>query len=39
MEDPGLDERIILIQILRKWEGRDCTGLICIRIGTGGRHL
>ena len=34
----GIDGRIILRCILRKWEGGAWTGLIWLRIGTGGRH-
>jgi hypothetical protein len=30
LEDPGVDERIILRWILRKWD---------VRIGTGAEHL
>jgi hypothetical protein len=36
LEDPGLDERIILKWIF-KWDGRAWTGLIWLRIGTGNR--
>jgi len=40
LEDPGIDERIILRWIFRKWnEGGAWTGLIWRGIGTGGRHL
>jgi len=38
-EDPGIDGRIILIWIFRKWYGEARTGLIWLRIGTGGRLL
>jgi hypothetical protein len=37
-EDLGVDGRIILRWILRKFEGA-WTGLIWLRIGTGGGHL
>jgi hypothetical protein len=37
-EDPGLDGRIILKRIFRKWNGAR-TGLIWLRIGTGVGHL
>jgi len=35
VEDPGLDGRIILRLILRKWDGRGCTriGSIWLRMG------
>jgi hypothetical protein len=39
MEDPGLDGRIILRWIFRKWDVGIWTGLIWLRIGTGGGHL
>jgi hypothetical protein len=39
MEDPGVDGRIIIRRIFRKWKGRAWTGLIWLRLGTGGRHL
>jgi len=35
-EDPGLDEIIILRWIFRKWEERAWTGLVSLRLGTGG---
>jgi hypothetical protein len=36
-EDPGVDWNLILIWIIRKWNvGGACTGLIWLRIGTGG---
>ena len=38
-EDAGLDERIILRWIFRKWDVGLWTGLIWLRIGTGGGHL
>jgi hypothetical protein len=37
--DPDIDGRIILICILRKWEGIAGTGWSWLRIGTGGGHL
>jgi len=37
--DPGVDERIILRRIFRKWDVGVWTGSIWLRIGTGGRHL
>jgi len=38
-EDPGLDGRIILRWIFRKWDQTARTGSIWLRIGTGGGHL
>ena len=37
--DPGVDGRIILIWIFRKWDVAVWTGSNCLRIGTGGGHL
>jgi len=37
--DPGVDGRIILRWILRKWDVGVWTGLSWLRIGTGGGHL
>ena len=39
LEDPGIDERIILGWIFRKWGVRAWTGSMWLRIGTGGGHL
>jgi hypothetical protein len=39
LEDPGLDGRIILRYIFRKWDGGAWTGLIWLRIGMGGGFL
>jgi len=39
LEDPGVDERIILKWTLRKWDGVTWTVLIWLKIGTGGGHL
>jgi hypothetical protein len=37
--DPGVDRRIILRWIFRKWDVGIWTGLSCFKIGTGGGHL
>ena len=37
--DPGIDGRIILGWIFRKWNVGLRTGSRWLRIGTGGRHL
>jgi hypothetical protein len=36
LEDLGVDGRITLILIFKKWEGRGGTGFIWLRIWTGG---
>jgi len=38
-EDPGVDGKIILSWISRKWDMGVWTGLSWLRIGTGGGHL
>jgi len=37
--DPGVDGRIMLRRIFRKWDVGVLTGLIWLRIGTGGGYL
>ena len=37
--DPGVDGRIILRSIFRKWDVGVWTGSSWLRIGTGGGHL
>jgi hypothetical protein len=37
--DPGVDGRIILRWIFRKWDVEVWTGSSWLRIGTGDRHL
>jgi hypothetical protein len=39
VEDPGVEGRIILSWIFRKWDVRAWTGLSWLRIGTGGGHV
>ena len=39
LEDPGADGRIILRWIFRKWDVGAWTGLIWLRIGSGGGYL
>jgi hypothetical protein len=39
LEDPGLDGKIILRWIFRKWNVGVWTGSSWLRIGTGGGHL
>jgi len=36
LEEPGVDRRIILKWIFKKFNGGACTELICLRIQTGG---
>jgi hypothetical protein len=37
--DPGVDGRIILRRIFRKWDVRVWTGISLLSIQTGGGHL
>jgi hypothetical protein len=39
LDEPGIDGRIILRWIFRKWDVGALTGLILLRTGTGGGHL
>ena len=39
LEYPGVDGRIMLRWIVRKWDWEAWTGLIWLRIGTGGGLL
>jgi hypothetical protein len=39
LENPGVDRRIILRWIFRKWDMGVWTGWSWLRIGTGGCHL
>jgi hypothetical protein len=39
LEDPGVDGSIILKWIFKKWDVGALTGLIWLRIGTGGGLL
>jgi hypothetical protein len=39
MEDPGIDWRIILRWIFRKWDVGAWTGFIWLKIQTVGEHL
>jgi hypothetical protein len=39
LEDPGVDEMIILKWIFRKWDVGAWNGLIWVWIGAGGGHL
>ena len=39
LEDPGVDRRIIVSSIFRKWDVEAWTGLIWLMVGTGGGLL
>jgi hypothetical protein len=40
LEEPGVNERITLRCIFRKWDGRVArTGLICLKTGTSDSRL
>jgi hypothetical protein len=38
-EAPGVDGKVTLRWIFKKWDGEAWTGLSWLRIGTGGGHL
>jgi len=38
MEDPGIDSKVILREIFRKWEGWAWAALTMLRVGTVGGH-
>jgi len=38
-EDPGVDGKMMIRWIFRKWDVRLLTGSSWLRIGTGGGHL
>ena len=37
--DPGIDVKIILKCIFKKWDGEAWTGSVWVWIGAGGGHL
>jgi len=39
LEEPAIDGRIILRWIFRKWDWGAWTGLIWLRVGTGGGQM
>jgi len=39
LEDTSVDGRVVIRWIFMKWNGGVWTGLLWLRIGTGGGHL
>jgi len=39
LEDPGINERIILRWFIKKWDVGAWTGSMWLKIGIGGGHL
>jgi len=39
LKEAGVDGRIILKLMLKKWDREECVGLLWLRIGTGSERL